>query len=166
MEKKEKKTYRSVGREAEQKTRRKGNQNLLLRLFFYRSPSVTQLAQERKKGGDLSDPLIFSHYRRRSEIPALFRVHFEAAVVTSVYHPLPCNTMLPTKTLPLLSIIPSPATQVLATSFKPPSYNPTPQTPANVPLKHTKHPPSSPCHPEIFATYVLHKQQPKQQTIT
>jgi hypothetical protein len=49
--------------------------------------------------------------------------------------------MLPTKKPPLLSIIPSPATQVLATSFKPPLYNPTPQTPANVPFKHTQHPP-------------------------
>ena len=63
--------------------------------------------------------------------------------------------MLPTKKPPLLSIIPSPATQVLATSFKPPPYNPTPQTPPNVPLKHTQHPP---LHPELFATYVLHKQ--------
>jgi hypothetical protein len=52
--------------------------------------------------------------------------------------------MLPSKTLPLLSIIPSPATQVLATSFKPPSYNSTPQTPANVPLQHTQHPPLHP----------------------
>jgi hypothetical protein len=39
-----------------------------------------------------------------------------------------------------LSIIPSP----VATSFKPPSYNPTPQTLANVPLKHTQHPPLHP----------------------
>lgn len=52
--------------------------------------------------------------------------------------------MLPTKTLPLLPIIPSPATQVLATSFKPPSYNPTPQKPATVPLKDTQHPPLHP----------------------
>jgi len=52
--------------------------------------------------------------------------------------------MLPSKTLPLLSNIPSPATQVLATSFKPPSYNSTPQTPANVPLQHTQHPPLHP----------------------
>jgi len=52
--------------------------------------------------------------------------------------------MLPTKTLPLLSIIPFSATQVLVTYFKPPSYNPTPQTPANVPLKHTQHPPLHP----------------------
>ncbi|KAG6737121.1 hypothetical protein POTOM_059884 [Populus tomentosa] len=47
--------------------------------------------------------------------------------------------MLPTKKPALLSILPSPATQVLATSFKPPFYNPTPQTPANIPLKHTQH---------------------------
>ena len=52
--------------------------------------------------------------------------------------------MLPSKKPPLLSILPSPATQVLATCFKPPTYNPTPQTLANAPLKHTQHHPHQP----------------------
>jgi hypothetical protein len=54
----------SVGKERKPK--------LFVASFFFRSPLVSQLAQASKKGGDLSDPLIFHMTGDGAEFPALF----------------------------------------------------------------------------------------------